>query len=240
MLLLSSNQNVIFMKHYIQTITEAVHLSGKEILSSFNRLDKVKYITNGKRGVITEVDHKSEKIIIDLLRSRYPDYSFFGEEFEYDVDWNNENGVWVVDGLDGSNNFINGIPHFCISIALVKNSVPVLGVIYDPVRDELFLAQQGKSSLCNQCRVKVKKSVKLEDCLVSFSVHNDLDSLDYVKLLRSKGAHLRISGSTALDLAYIASGRLDLAIFRNVKPWDVAAGLLLVKQSGGAFSLHSE
>lgn len=146
--------------------------------------------------------------------------------------------IWIIDPLDGTTNFIHGLPHYCISIALMEHGVITQGLIYDPVRNELFTASRGRGAFLNDRRIRVSKRVRLEESLIGtgfpFRMIAQID--DYLRMLRSvmeKAAGIRRAGAAALDMAYTAAGRFDGFFELGLKPWDVAAGSLLVTEAGG-------
>ena len=149
--------------------------------------------------------------------------------------------MWIIDPIDGTRNFIRGFPHFCISIACVKNNKVEHAIIIDPIRNEEFTASNGQGSQLNDTRIRVGKKTSLQDVALSMSYGGDEhydDALTLQKKLQNKIGGLRFTGSAALDLAYVASGRLDAGWMSGIKQWDVAAGILLVQEAGGLISDH--
>ena len=225
----------------------AAQLVGQELLKAHQNRHKLdlQVEEKGIDGPVTRVDRYLEQLAIDTLRKSYKNHSFLGEEFGYqegkghDAEW-----CWVIDPLDGTLNFINGVPHFCISIAVQHKGITQHGVIYDPVKDELFSASRGRGAMLNQRRIRVNVKDSLEKTfmgvghafrkvrngeVVSYA-KNHFDSLLNVT---EAGAQYRRSGSAALDLAYVAAGRFDAYFELGLKPWDIAAGELIVKEAGG-------
>ncbi len=225
----------------------AAQLVGQELLKAHQNRHKIdlQVEEKGIDGPVTRVDRYIEQLTIDTLRKSYKNHSFLGEEFGFqegnghDADW-----CWIIDPLDGTLNFINGVPHFCVSIAVQHKGITQHGVIYDPVKDELFSASRGRGAMLNQRRIRVSVKDSLENTfmgvghafrkirngeVVSYA-KNHFDSLLNVT---EAGAQYRRSGSAALDLAYVAAGRFDAYFELGLKPWDIAAGELIVKEAGG-------
>lgn len=189
--------------------------------------------------VVTEVDRASEELIVNAIRDAFPDHAILAEE---------SGGVeraspflWLIDPLDGTNNYAHGFPFFSVSIALMEHNDLILGVVFDPLRDELFYAERGAGSWCNGQRLRVSETPALAASLVStgfpydFATTADNNAQQFVRIqARTQG--VRRAGSAALDLAYVAMGRLDAHWELRLKPWDTAAGALLVLEAGGRLS----
>ncbi|MFN3072152.1 inositol monophosphatase family protein [Acinetobacter sp. TY2] len=235
------------MEPMVVMAARAAQLVGQELLKAHQNRHKLdlQVEEKGIDGPVTRVDRYIEQLTIDTLRKSYKNHSFLGEEFGYqegnghDADW-----CWIIDPLDGTLNFINGVPHFCVSIAVQHKGITQHGVIYDPVKDELFSASRGRGAMLNQRRIRVNVKDSLEKTfmgvghafrkvrngeVVSYA-KNHFDSLLNVT---EAGAQYRRSGSAALDLAYVAAGRFDAYFELGLKPWDIAAGELIVKEAGG-------
>ncbi len=235
------------MEPMVVIAARAAQLVGQELLKAHQNRHKLdlQVEEKGIDGPVTRVDRYIEQLTIDTLRKSYKNHSFLGEEFGYqegnghDADW-----CWIIDPLDGTLNFINGVPHFCVSIAVQHKGITQHGVIYDPVKDELFSASRGRGAMLNQRRIRVNVKDSLEKTfmgvghafrkvrngeVVSYA-KNHFDSLLNVT---EAGAQYRRSGSAALDLAYVAAGRFDAYFELGLKPWDIAAGELIVKEAGG-------
>lgn len=215
---------------------QAARQASKVLLRFMDRLESVKINTKGRNDFVTEVDHLSEQDIIQTIRRAYPDHAILGEESGY-LEGQNEY-CWIIDPLDGTMNYIHGIPHFCISIAVKQNDVLEAGVVYDPVRNELFSSAKGKGAMLNDRRIRVSPAKKLEASLIGtgFPFRDSTHLADYLKTfsaITSQCSGVRRPGSAALDLAYVAAGRFDGFWEPNIKPWDMAAGVLLVEQAGG-------
>ncbi|OIO75405.1 MAG: hypothetical protein AUJ85_03165 [Elusimicrobia bacterium CG1_02_37_114] len=202
-----------------------------------SRLGKVRELSfKTVRNIVTDVDKKSEKLIINRLRRKFPDYSILGEE-----GGNRESKSvykWVIDPIDGTTNFAHNLPLFCVSIALEYKGEPVLGVVYEPIRRELFYAEKNKGAYLNNKRIYVSKTNKLSESLVATGSAyvlretkcNNVDHyVDFIIFAQG----LRRFGSAALDMCYVACGRLDGFWEADLHPWDTAAGYVIVKEAGG-------
>jgi myo-inositol-1(or 4)-monophosphatase len=184
---------------------------------------------------VTQVDRSAEEAIIDVVHKAYPDHAFLAEE-------SGESGhaeyTWIIDPLDGTTNFIHGFPQYCVSIAVRQRDALMHAVVYDPVTNELFTASKGAGAFLNDRRIRVSKCQKLKDALVGTGFpFKELSRLDlYMKQMRTmveSTAGVRRAGAAALDLAYVACGRLDAFWELGLSPWDMAAGVLLIQESGG-------
>ena len=185
---------------------------------------------------VTRVDHAAEEAIIDVVRKAYPDHAILAEESgaaegkaEYE---------WIIDPLDGTTNFIHAFPQYCVSIGVRHRGALTHGVVYDPNRNELFTASKGRGAYLNDRRIRVSKCIRLGDALVGTGFpFREVERIDrYVKQFRSivvSTAGLRRAGAAALDLAYVACGRLDAFWEMGLNPWDMAAGALLIQEAGG-------
>ena len=202
-------------------------------------LDRVQVTQKGHNDFVTEVDKAAEQVIIDILHSAYPDHAILAEESGASANLHDEaENVWIIDPLDGTTNFIHGFPTYCVSIALQQRGVITQAVVYDPNRNDLFTATRGGGAHLNEKRIRVTRRDKLADALIGTGFpYTDLSGLDeYLKMFKimtEKSAGLRRPGAAALDLAYVAAGRLDGFFEKNLKPWDIAAGSLLITEAGG-------
>jgi len=200
----------------------------------------------GPRDLVTEADRESQRAIRELLLGEFPDHAFVGEEGD-DVRAGGSGqsaaagGVppltWFVDPLDGTTNYVHGYPAYCVSIALFRGDTPLVATVYDPVAEECFVAAAGHGARCNGRPIRVSGTVELTESLVavSFPAHTSVESVavaDFLAILPLVRS-VRRSGSTALNLAWLASGRLDAFWARRIQSWDVAAGFLLVSEAGG-------
>ena len=206
----------------LNIMIKASEKASKILIKDFGEIEKLQVSKKGPKDFVTNSDLKTEKIIIDELKKAKPNYSILSEEkgIENNKD---ENNTWIIDPIDGTINYLHGIPHFAISIALKSNDEIISGLIYDPIKDEMFFAEKDKGAFLNNQRIRVSKRNNLEDCLIATSGRNSND-YDF---------SLRKSGSAALDLAYVACGRLDGYFQKNLNIWDIAAGIIIVKEAGG-------
>jgi myo-inositol-1(or 4)-monophosphatase len=226
----------------INTAVKAARRAATIINRASFDLDQIRVSHKGPNDFVSEVDHAAEQAIIDVLKQAYPDHAILAEESGPSANLHDENeNVWIIDPLDGTTNFIHGFPQYAVSIALQQRGQITQAVIFDPTRNELFTATKGVGAFLNEKRIRVAKRDKLADALVGTGFpYSDLSGLDeYVKmfkLMTEKTAGLRRPGSAALDLAYVAAGRLDGFFEKKLKPWDMAAGALLVSEAGGIVS----
>lgn len=192
-----------------------------------------------RNDFVTEVDQAAETAIIDVLKTAYPDHAFLGEESGASA--NLQTGsehVWIIDPLDGTTNFIHGFPQYCVSIALQVRGQITQAVVYDPTRNDLFTATKGAGAFLNEKRIRVARRDKLAEALVGtgFPFRGTENMDEYIAMFRvmtEQTAGLRRAGAAALDLAYVAAGRLDGFFEKGLKPWDIAAGALLITEAGG-------
>ena len=187
---------------------------------------------------VTDVDHAAEQIIIETLLAAYPGHGILAEESGQEHGAKDSEFVWIIDPLDGTTNFIHGLPVYCVSIALAVKGKVEQAVIYDPSRNDLFTATKGRGAYMNDRRLRVSKRIKLQECLIStgfpFRPTDDFNS--YLRMMgdvMQRTAGLRRPGAAALDLAYVAAGFTDGFFETGLQPWDVAAGSLLVTEAGG-------
>ncbi|GJM06416.1 MAG: inositol monophosphatase [marine bacterium B5-7] len=224
------------MHAFLNTAFEAVRLASRELTRAQSRLEKLEISEKGHNDFVTDIDARVETIIIEQIKEAYPAHHFYGEELGGTLEGDH---VWIIDPIDGTNNFMRGLPHFCISLALQYRGVVEHGLIYDPMRDELFTASLGRGAFLNQKRLRVTGRDKLEKALLSTGapLYGNIEKLaHYMKSLQRlypRCSGIRRMGSAALDLAYVAAGRLDGFWECDLKKWDVAAGALMVKEAGG-------
>lgn len=185
---------------------------------------------------VTQVDKAAEQAIIDIVRKAYPDHGFLAEESGASAA--DAETVWIVDPLDGTTNFIHGFPQYCVSIAVKSRGAIAHGVVYDPIRNELFTASKGRGAFLNDRRIRVSKATRLNAALVGTGFpFKELDRLELytrqLQVMMKTCAGVRRAGAAALDLAYVACGRLDAFWELGLSPWDMAAGALLILEAGG-------
>ncbi len=222
------------MHPFLNIATRAARKAGSHIMRAYERLDEVKVSSKGVNDYVTDVDRKSEEIIIDTLFKFYPTHGFLGEESGETV--GHDNCRWIIDPLDGTMNFIHGYPNFCISMAYEENGRIEHGLIYDPVRDVLFTASRGSGAFCNDKRVRVRNFKLLSKALITLSFNKrDLtpDHAHKMIQLTLQSAAIRRSGSAALDLAHVAAGLADGCVQWGMQIWDIAAGTLMISEAGG-------
>ena len=196
--------------------------ASKLLIRDFGEVEKLQVSKKGPRDFVTKTDRQVEKIIIDELRKSKKNYSFLTEETGSITNKDKEN-IWIIDPIDGTTNFLHGIPHFAICIALKSKGEVISGLIFDPIKDEMFFAEKDKGAYLNNQRLRVSSKNNIEDCL--FSSNNEG--------VKFSNLNMRCSGCAALDLAYVASGRLDGFFHNRINLWDVAAGALMIKEAGG-------
>ena len=213
MISISSNLNVMI---------KAVEKASKLVIRDFGEVEKLQISKKGPRDFVTKTDKRVENIIIEELSKTKKNYSFLSEEIGKIKNKDEEN-VWIIDPIDGTTNFLHGIPHFAICIALQSKKEIISGLIFDPIKDEMFFAEKDKGAFLNNQRLRVSKKNFLDDCLFSSNQEG----------LKFSDLNMRLSGCAALDLAYVASGRLDGFFHNRINIWDIAAGVLLVEEAGG-------
>ena len=211
-----------------------------ELVFAVKKLHKLKVEKKGSTDYVTEVDRRVEQIIFEDIKSYYPEHNFLGEESGEEI--NNSNVTWILDPIDGTTNFINGFPHYCVSLCASVNGVPSHGVIIDPTRREEFSASKGKGAQLNGERIRVSDQKSLTDALLSCSSRSTPEQNYKYNLLGTfmelykNEITIRRTGCSALDLAYIAAGRLDGFWGNGLKPWDVAAGIVIAEEAGALLS----
>lgn len=213
----------------------AARAAGDIIHRSSNNIKQLTISKKSKNDFVTEVDLAAEQEIVNIIKYAYPDHSILAEE-SGEIQGNHY--VWVIDPLDGTTNFLHGYPQYAVSIALKNKGKTEIGVIYDPLRDELFTAEKGGGATLNNRRIRVTNQARLDTALLGtgfpFKYPEHLDAyLNMFKDLTLKTSGIRRAGSAALDLAYLATGRLDGFWVIGLKEWDLAAGVLLVQEAGG-------
>lgn len=214
---------------------KAARRAGGIINRATRDLDLVKVSAKRDKDFVTEVDHAAEEAIIRVLRDAYPEHAILAEESGSSGE---SDYLWIIDPLDGTTNFIHGFPQFAVSIALSHKGILTHGVIYDPTRNELFTASRGGGAFLNDRRIRVSRRLKLDEALIGtgfpFRVFNHADAyLGMFRDLMQRTAGIRRPGAAALDLAYVAAGRLDGFWEIGLSPWDMAAGALLIAEAGG-------
>tara|TARA_B100001996_G_scaffold334572_1_gene284780 strand:+ start:339 stop:1127 length:789 start_codon:yes stop_codon:yes gene_type:complete len=224
----------------INVMVKACRKASKNLIRDFGEVEQLQVSQKGPGDFVTASDKKVEKILIEELQKARPGYSILSEEIG---EINNDNPFrWIIDPIDGTSNFLHGIPHFAISIGLEHNKEIIAGIIYDPIKDEMFTAEKGNGAYLNNHRLRVSSRSKLKECIVftggpKINSKNKEQSLkEYEKFSSTVMIPIRKLGSAALDIAYVAAGRCDGYWQRNLKYWDIAAGIILVKEAGGFVS----
>ena len=206
----------------LNIMIKASQKASKALIRDFGEIEKLQVSVKGPSNFVTNADIKAEKIIIEELMKAKKNYSIISEEDGSKINSDSEN-VWIIDPIDGTSNFLHGIPHFAISIALKSNNEIISGLIYDPIKDEMFYAEKNSGAFFNNQRIKVSKKKEIEDCLFATGGKEKIIS-DFIT---------RKTGSAALDMAYVAAGRYDGYFQNNLNLWDVAAGIIIIKEAGG-------
>ena len=218
-------------------MVKACSKASKVLIRDFGEIEKLQVSVKGPGDFVSISDKKVEKIVIDELGKARPNYSILSEEIGEIK--NDEAFKWIIDPIDGTSNFLHGIPHFAISIGLEQNNEIICGIIYDPIKDEMFVAEKGNGSFVNNHRMRVSARPKLEDCMIATggpkhqSKNRELAFKEYKKFSSKVFTPIRKMGSAALDMAYVAAGRYDGFWQRELNYWDIAAGIILVKEAGG-------
>ena len=206
----------------LNIMIKASEKASKKLIRDFGEVEKLQVSVKGPSNFVSNADTKAEKIIIDELAKTKKNYSIISEEGGSKNNQDSEN-VWIIDPIDGTTNFLHGIPHFAISIALKSNNEIVSGLIFDPIKDEMFYAEKNNGAFFNNQRIKVSKKKQINNCLFATGGKEKME-LDLIT---------RKSGSAALDMAYVAAGRYDGYFQNNLNLWDIAAGIIIIKEAGG-------
>jgi len=205
----------------LNIMIKASEKASKILIRDFGELEKLQVSKKGPKDFVTNSDIKAEKIIIEELKKARPNYSIISEENGIEKNKDKSN-TWIIDPIDGTINFLHGIPHFAISIALQFNNEIVSGLIFDPIKNELFYAEKNNGAFFNNQRIRVSKKNNINECLFAIGKIKNEPDLIY-----------RRSGCAALDMAYVASGRYDGYFQNNLNLWDIAAGIIIIKEAGG-------
>ena len=206
----------------LNIMIKASQKASKALIRDFGEIEKLQVSKKGPKDFVTNADLKTEKIIVEELKKARPNYSFITEENGTQIN-KDKNNTWILDPIDGTINFLHGIPHFAISLALRSNNEIIAGLIFDPIKDEMFYAEKNNGAYFNNKRIRVSKKNNFSDCLfvTEGKLKSDMD-ITYRK-----------SGCAALNLAYVAAGRYDGYFQKNLNIWDIAAGIILINEAGG-------
>ena len=206
----------------LNIMIRACEKASKIIIRDFGEVENLQVAKKGPRDFVTKTDKRVEEILIEELSKAKKNYSFLTEE-SGKIYNNDKDKIWIIDPIDGTTNFLHGIPHFAICIALESNKEIMSGLIFDPIKDEMFFAEKNKGAYLNNQRLRVSSKNLIDDCLFSSNQEG----------MRISNLSMRCTGCAALDLAYVAAGRLDGFFHNHINLWDVAAGSLMVKEAGG-------
>ena len=221
----------------INVMVKACRKASKTIIRDFGEVENLQVSLKGPGDFVTASDKKVEKILIDELQKARPKYSILSEEIG-EIN-NDQSFKWIIDPIDGTANFLHGIPHFAISLGLEYEKEIICGIIYDPIKDEMFTAEKGNGSYVDNKRMRVSSRSKLKDCIIFTggpkmgSADQEISLKEYNLFSSKVLTPIRKLGSASLDMAYVAAGRCDGFWQRNLKYWDIAAGIILVKEAGG-------
>ena len=224
----------------LNVMVGAARKAGRALKRDFGEVEKLQVSLKGPANFVSAADKRAEEILYQELTRARPGYGFLGEEGGR-REGADKTHTWIVDPLDGTSNFLHGIPQFAVSVGLERESTIVAGVIYNPANDELYTAERGKGAFLNDQRLRVAGRQRLVDAVVACALpHHGRGDLALFRqefaAVQDKVAGLRRFGAAALDLAWVAAGRLDAYWERNISPWDMAAGLLMVREAGGFVS----
>lgn len=226
----------ISMHPMLNIAIRAARKAGNHIAKSLENAEKIESTQKGTNDFVTNVDKEAEAIIIDVIKNSYPDHSIIAEENGL-IEGKDSDVQWIIDPLDGTTNFVKGLPHFSVSIAVRLKGKTEVACVYDPMLNELFTAQRGAGAQLNNARIRVKEVKDLQGTVLAtgFPFKQKQHSESYFKILSSlfvDCADFRRTGSAALDLCYLASGRVDGFFELGLKPWDIAAGELIAREAG--------
>jgi myo-inositol-1(or 4)-monophosphatase len=221
----------------INVLVKTCRKAAKVLIRDFGEIEKLQVSVKGPGDFVSSSDKNVEKIIIEELDKARPDYSILSEEIG-SINKKSE-FKWIIDPIDGTANFLHGVPHFAISIGLEKNNEIICGIIYDPIKDEMFTAEKGSGSYLNNQRIRVSNRSRLKDCIIFTGgpkqnlKDKEIAIDEYKKFSSLVDIPIRKMGSASLDMAYVAAGRCDGFWHRNLSHWDIAAGIILIKEAGG-------
>ena len=224
----------------LNVMIAAARKAARGLKRDFGEVEKLQVSMKGPANFVTAADRRAEETLFQELTKARPGYGFLGEEGGQ-RDGTDKTHRWIVDPLDGTTNFLHGIPHFAISIALEREGMVIAGLVYNPANDEMFIAERGKGAFLNEQRIRVAARTRLDMAVIACGLpHVGRGDIELGRketgAMQDHVAGLRRYGAAALDLAWVASGRFDAYWERNIKPWDMAAGIILVREAGGFIS----
>ena len=222
---------------HMNLIKRACLKASKSLIRDFGEIENLQVSTKSPGDFVSSADKRTEKIIIDELQKAHPEYGIITEEIGIINKSNNQNR-WIIDPIDGTMNFLNGIPQFAISVGYEEESEIKCGVIFNPITNEMFFAEKGNGAFLNNTRIRVSNKKRIEDAIIVTGGPKKASKIkekifsEYIEI-SNKVSNIRKFGSSALDLAYVASGRFDGYWQREINYWDVAAGIIIIKEAGG-------
>ena len=228
----------------INLILKACMKASRSLIRDFGEIENLQVSTKGPGDFVTSADKRTEKILIEELQKAHPDYGIITEETGI-INKTNINNRWIIDPIDGTMNFLNGIPQFAISIGYEENGEIKSGVIFNPIMNEMFCAEKGNGAYLNNSRIRVSNKKKIKDALIvtggpkGSSKNKDKIFSEYINISKQV-SNVRKFGSASLDMAYVACGRFDGYWQRELNYWDVAAGLIILKEAGGFVDFFEE
>src|SRR3954469_20805419 len=224
----------------INVMVKAARRAGRSLKRDLGEIEHLQVSLKGPANFVSLADKRAEEMLYTDLNKARPGYGFLGEEGG-NREGTDKTHTWVVDPLDGTTNFLHGIPQFAVSIGLLREGVPIAGLIYNPANDELYMAEKGGGAFLNDTRLRVAGRKQLNECVIACGLphigrgDHELSRME-MTALQPKVAGLRRFGAASLDLAFVAAGRLDGYWERNLSPWDMAAGSILIREAGGVVS----
>ncbi|MEO0644442.1 MAG: inositol monophosphatase family protein [Pseudomonadota bacterium] len=226
----------------MNVMTRAVRKAGRSLIRDFGEVEQLQVSVKGPADFVTNADYKAEDILYEELSRDRPGYGFLFEE-RGEIPGRDKTHTWIIDPLDGTTNFLHGIPHFAISVGLMRDEELVAAMVYNPIQDEMYSSEKGKGAFLNDRRIRVAARRRLSESVVVTGIPhmgkpNHEMYLKELEAVMGQVASVRRFGSAALDLAYVAAGRFDAFWEHGLKPWDVAAGMLLVREAGGMVTDH--
>jgi myo-inositol-1(or 4)-monophosphatase len=221
----------------MNVMVKAARRAGRSLKRDLGEVENLQVSMKGPANFVSLADKRAEEMLYTDLNKARPGYGFLGEEGG-NREGTDKTHTWVVDPLDGTTNFLHGIPQFAVSIGLLREGVPIAGLIYNPANDELYMAEKGGGAFLNDSRLRVAGRKQLNECVIACGLPHigrgdHEQSRKEMTALQPKVAGLRRFGAASLDLAFVAAGRLDGYWERNLQPWDIAAGIILIKEAGG-------